>query len=85
MQNRPLLFANICFVHASLDIVPLLLEATILDGVSRQSRPAAMAIVMATVTRIYLRRQNAKLEKGLAVGRSGPTLAQQAAGFRYLL
>jgi NADH:ubiquinone oxidoreductase subunit K len=46
---------------------------------------AAMAIVMATITRIYLRKQNAKLEKGLAVGRSGPTLAQQAAGFRYLL
>jgi hypothetical protein len=44
-----------------------------------------MAIAMATITRIYLRRQNAKLEKGLAVGWSGPTLAQQAAGFRYLL
>lgn len=46
---------------------------------------AATAIVMATITRIYLRKQNAKLENGLAVGRSGPTLAQQAAGFRYLL
>jgi hypothetical protein len=44
-----------------------------------------MAIVMATVTRIYLQRQNSKLEKGQAVGKSGPTLAQQAAGFRYLL
>jgi len=46
---------------------------------------AAMALVMATIMRIYLLRQNVKLEKGLAVGRSGPTLAQQAAGFRYLL
>ena len=44
-----------------------------------------MAIVMATITRIYLLRQNTKLEKGLTVSRSGPTLMQQAAGFRYLL
>jgi len=46
---------------------------------------APMAIVMAIVTRMYLRRWNSKLEDGQAVGRSGPTLAQQAAGFRYLL
>ena len=46
---------------------------------------ATMATVMATATRTYLRWQNAKLEKGQAVGRSGPTLVQQAAGFRYLL
>jgi hypothetical protein len=46
---------------------------------------AAMALVMATIMRIYLLRQNVKLEKGLAVGRSGPTLARQTAGFRYLL
>jgi hypothetical protein len=40
---------------------------------------AAMAIVIATATRIYLRWQNTGLEKEQAVG------AQQAAGFRYLL
>lgn len=72
-------------MHASLDIAPLLLEATILGGFLVNLAAAAMAVVMATITRIYLRKQNAKLEKGLAVGRSGPTLAQQAAGFRYLL
>ncbi|KAK5008693.1 hypothetical protein LTR28_003637 [Elasticomyces elasticus] len=46
---------------------------------------AAVAIGCATVCRIYLRCQNARLEKGLAVGKHGPTAAQQAAGFRYLL
>jgi len=46
---------------------------------------AAVAILLATATRFYLRKQNYKLENGLAVGKSGPTPAQQAAGFRYLL
>jgi hypothetical protein len=46
---------------------------------------AALAILLATVTRFYIRRQNAKLDQGLSEGGSGPTPAQQAAGFRYLL
>ncbi|KAJ5042975.1 uncharacterized protein L3040_004365 [Drepanopeziza brunnea f. sp. 'multigermtubi'] len=46
---------------------------------------AALAILFATGTRSYLRRQNAKMEKGLPTGVGGPTEAQRAAGFRYLL
>jgi NADH:ubiquinone oxidoreductase subunit K len=46
---------------------------------------AVIAIGMATATFIYLRRQNRKLDQGKDMGRSGPTLRQQAAGFRYML
>lgn len=46
---------------------------------------ALIAIGMATATFFYLRRQNTKLEQGKSMGRSGPTLRQQAAGFRYML
>lgn len=46
---------------------------------------AAAAIVIATVTRFYLRRENQKLDHGKPVGESGPTEAQIASGFRYQL
>ncbi|KAB8230416.1 major facilitator superfamily domain-containing protein [Aspergillus alliaceus] len=46
---------------------------------------AAGAIVLATVTKMYLRRQNHKLANGMDTGRSGPTEAQKVAGFRYTL
>ncbi|KAL4884879.1 major facilitator superfamily domain-containing protein [Aspergillus karnatakaensis] len=46
---------------------------------------SALAIVAATATRIYLRRENRKLDIGVDTGRNGPTAAQQAAGFRYTL
>ncbi|EHY58396.1 hypothetical protein HRR83_007238 [Exophiala dermatitidis] len=46
---------------------------------------AVLAIVIATVIRIYLRRLNVKLDRGEDVGRSGPTEAQRQAGFRYTL
>lgn len=46
---------------------------------------AGGAIALATVTMIYLRRQNAKLDQGKDTGKNGPTLAQQASGFRYTL
>jgi MFS family permease len=46
---------------------------------------SALAIAVATFTRIYLRNQNAKMDRGQTVGESGPTLAQQIAGFRYML
>ncbi|KAI6906156.1 putative MFS transporter [Hortaea werneckii] len=46
---------------------------------------AVIAIGMATWTFHYLRRQNAMMEMGRALGKSGPTATQQAAGFRYLL
>lgn len=46
---------------------------------------SGLAIVLATVARIYLRRQNNKLDRGLEMGRNGPTPAQIAAGFRYVI
>ncbi|KAF4435204.1 nicotinamide mononucleotide permease [Fusarium austroafricanum] len=44
-----------------------------------------LAIVFAFTTRIYLRRQNQKLEAGKSCGKHGPTDAQVAAGFKYTL
>ncbi|KAF7551471.1 hypothetical protein G7Z17_g4978 [Cylindrodendrum hubeiense] len=46
---------------------------------------AGAAIMFATITRLYLKKQNWKLDNGKPVGRSGPTEAQQASGFRYML
>ncbi|KAH7324947.1 major facilitator superfamily domain-containing protein [Stachybotrys elegans] len=46
---------------------------------------AGLAILFATVTRIYLRRQNAKLDRGQDTGKHGPTAAQLDGGFRYTL
>lgn len=46
---------------------------------------SVLAIILATVTRIYLRRQNDKLDRGLDTGGKGPTPAQIAAGFRYVI
>ena len=44
-----------------------------------------LAIGFAVAMRFYLRRQNLKLERGEDGGKHGPTPAQVAAGFRYLL
>ncbi|KAI1313221.1 nicotinamide mononucleotide permease [Xylaria venustula] len=44
-----------------------------------------LAIGFATTTRMYLRRQNAKLDRGEDTGKHGPTAAQVANGFRYVL
>ncbi|KAF9690875.1 hypothetical protein EKO04_010933 [Ascochyta lentis] len=46
---------------------------------------SAAAIIVATVTRLYLTRQNRKLDRGESIGKSGPTEAQVASGFRYQL
>lgn len=46
---------------------------------------SVLAIILATGTRLYLRRQNSKLERGLDTGKNGPTPAQVAAGFRYTI
>jgi uncharacterized membrane protein YadS len=46
---------------------------------------SVLAIILATVARIYLQRQNDKLERGVDPGRKGPTPAQIAAGFRYVI
>lgn len=46
---------------------------------------SVLAIILATGTRIYLTRQNSKLERGIDTGRNGPTPAQIAVGFRYMI
>ncbi|KAL2837604.1 major facilitator superfamily domain-containing protein [Aspergillus pseudodeflectus] len=46
---------------------------------------SALAILAATATRMYLQRENHKLDMGADTGRNGPTEAQKAAGFRYTL
>ncbi|KAJ5082356.1 hypothetical protein N7532_011399, partial [Penicillium argentinense] len=46
---------------------------------------SGLAIILATITRFYLRRQNSKLDRGLDMGRNGPTPAQLAVGFRYMI
>lgn len=46
---------------------------------------AAAAILVATISRFYLQRQNQKLNDGKLVGKSGPTKAQITSGFRYQL
>ncbi|KAI1340167.1 nicotinamide mononucleotide permease [Xylariaceae sp. FL0016] len=44
-----------------------------------------IAIALAVATYIYLKRQNAKLDRGEDTGKNGPTPAQIAGGFRYTL
>ena len=46
---------------------------------------ALIAIAFATLAWVYLRRENAKMDQGKPLGKSGLTERQQAAGFRYLL
>lgn len=46
---------------------------------------AVVAIGFATATFFYLRTQNRRMEQGRQVSKSGPTDAQVAGGFRYML
>lgn len=46
---------------------------------------AAASVLVATITRFYLQRENQKLDDGKPVGKSGPTEAQIASEFRYQL
>jgi len=46
---------------------------------------AVVSIIVATLIRFYLRKENAKMDLGQDVGKSGPTEAQKAAGFRYII
>ena len=46
---------------------------------------AVVAIGFSTATYIYLRTQNRRMERGEQLGKSGPTAAQVAGGFRYML
>jgi hypothetical protein len=55
------------------------------DAFSVNLVASVLAIVFATATMLYLKRQNARLDKGLDVRASAPTAQQQAAGFRYIL
>ncbi|KAJ7077302.1 putative pantothenate transporter [Mycena belliarum] len=55
------------------------------DAFSVNLAASVLGILFATATMVYLRRQNAKLDRGIDESPSAPTLQQQAAGFRYLL
>ena len=46
---------------------------------------AAAVVVFGTITYLYLKRQNAKLDRGEDTGKHGPSEVQIAAGFRYQL
>lgn len=46
---------------------------------------AALAIGFATALMLYLRRQNQKLDLGKDLGINGPTAAQKASEYRYIL
>lgn len=46
---------------------------------------AVVAILFACAFKLYLRRENGKLERGERIGASGPSDAQIAGGFRYPL
>ena len=46
---------------------------------------SVLVIVFAAATYLYLRRQNAKIERGEKLGKSGPTAVQIEDGFRYQL
>ncbi|CAG8403794.1 unnamed protein product [Penicillium salamii] len=46
---------------------------------------SVLAIILATLARMYLQRQNDKLDRGLYISGKGPTPAQIAAGFRYVI
>ncbi|KAF7376398.1 putative pantothenate transporter [Mycena sanguinolenta] len=46
---------------------------------------SVLAILFASATMFYLKRQNTRLDEGLDISASAPTAQQQAAGFRYIL
>ena len=48
-------------------------------------RETVLAILIATLTRVYLGKQNAKIARGEQVGKSEPTDVQIAAGLKYIL
>jgi hypothetical protein len=44
----------------------------------------ALAVCIATATRVYLSRENAKMDRGEDLGRNGPTESQKSAGYRHM-
>jgi hypothetical protein len=73
-SNTPNIWASYLYGNA-----PRYLEAFIVNVAA-----TGLAMTFATLTFLYLRRQNARLDQGRAA-KSGPTDAQIAAGFRYTL
>ncbi|KAJ7045874.1 major facilitator superfamily domain-containing protein [Mycena alexandri] len=55
------------------------------DAFSVNLAASVLAILFATATMVYLKRQNARLDRGLDLRASAPTEQQQAAGFRYII
>src|SRR4051794_27929856 len=66
MQNRPLFSLTFALCTAVWTSYLYYSKPRYLTAFLVNLAAAAMAIVMVTITRIYLRKQNAKLEKGLA-------------------
>jgi len=54
-------------------------------GFSVDCAAAVGAVIAATATYLYLKRQNAKLDRGEDCGKHGPSQVQIDAGFRYVL
>jgi hypothetical protein len=75
MCNTPNIWASYLYFGA-----PRYVTAFIVNVVA-----TGLAIAFATVTRIYLGRQNKKLAAGQDAGKHGPTAAQIAGGFKYTL
>ncbi len=75
MCNTPNIWASYLYYGA-----PRYVTAFIVNVVA-----TGLAIAFAIATRIYLSRQNKKLDQGEDLGKNGPTSTQIANGFRYTL
>lgn len=73
--NTPNIWTSYLYTHA-----PRFLEAF-----ATNLAASVLAMMFATATFIYLKRQNARLDRGESCGRSGPSPEQIASGFRYSL
>jgi len=75
MCNTPNIWASYFYIGAPRYLVAFLILLAASAG----------AVIMAFVTRMYLAKQNKKLDNGEDTGKNGPTAAQIASGFRYTL
>lgn len=75
MCNTPNIWASYLYGHA-----PRYLTAFIVN-----IGATGLAIMFATATYFYLKRENAKLAQGKSLGKNGPTEAQIRSGFKYTL
>ncbi|RMJ19589.1 hypothetical protein CDV36_000732 [Fusarium kuroshium] len=76
-----LLLATLYYIFVSAGVTNFLPPVVATLGYSR----TITAIVVTTFVRVYLKKQNWRLENGWDMGRSGPTTVQKANGFRYML